>query len=560
MKKLFAVLKKWNPQLIVTLVAILALAPMAFKPTNNFEISKNLEIFTTLYKELNTYYVDELEPNEVMRNGIDAMLGQLDPYTNFISEAEMEGYKMQTTGKYGGIGALIRNANDKIVVAEPYKDYPADRAGLKAGDEVLQVDGQTITGKSVDDISKVLKGAPGTSVIIKVKRMQADASYKEITVTLTREEIKIKNVPYYGMINNNIAYIKLLHFTENAGKDVADALESLKKTHDVKGVVFDLRGNPGGLLNEAVNVSNVFIDKNEEIVSTRGKNEDWDKVFKTLNQPVDTKLPLVVLTSRGSASASEIVSGSIQDLDRGVIVGQKTYGKGLVQTTRDLSYNTKLKLTTAKYYIPSGRCIQSLDYSHRNDDGSVGTVPDSLKTEFKTKNGRSVWDGGGIDPDVLVEHHDLSNIALSLLSKNLIFDYATLFSSQNTTMPSAKDFTVNEATFDAFVAYLKYKDYDYQTESEKALDELKKNAEKEKYFDALSADYDEMKALLAHDKEQDLYTFKEEIMDLLTREIVGRFYYQEGIIEASFKSDKDILRALELFNNPAEYSALLLPQ
>lgn len=560
MKKFLAVLKKGKTQLIVSIIALLAFAPLAFIPTNHFEISKNLEIFTSLYKELNTYYVDELEPNEVMRNGIDAMLGQLDPYTNFISEAEMEGYKMQTTGKYGGIGARIRNANDKIIVDEPYKDYPADKAGLMAGDEVLEVDGESIAGKSVEDISKVLKGAPGTSVDLKVKRLQADGSTKEIVVTLTREEIKIKNVPYFGMIDNDIAYIKLLHFTDNAGKEVADALESLQKTHEVKGVVFDLRGNPGGLLTEAVNVSNVFIDKNEEIVSTRGKNQNWDKVFKTLNQPVDTKLPLVVLTSRGSASASEIVSGSIQDLDRGVIVGQKTYGKGLVQTTRDLSYNTKLKLTTAKYYIPSGRCIQLLDYSHRNEDSSVGAVPDSLKSEFKTKNGRAVWDGGGVDPDVLVEHNDLSKITISLLSKNLVFDFATLYRIQNPTIVSAKDFKVSDAIFDSFVAFLKDKDYDYKTESEKALDALKEKAEKEKYFDALSADYDQMKALLAHDKEQDLYTFKEEIMEMLTREIVGRYYYQEGVVEASFKSDKDVQRALELFSNPAEYASLLQPQ
>ena len=339
---------------------------------NYFEMSKNLDIFTTLYKEVNTYYVDDIEPSKFMRTGIDAMLESLDPYTNYISEAETEDYRFQVTGQYGGIGATIGMRENEIMITEPYESFPAQKEDLRPGDILLEIDGKSMKGKTTSDVSKLLKGQPKTKVKLKIKREGTGELVKEIT----REEIHVKNVPYFGMINENIGYIKLTGFTNDAGKEVKDALTELKKNDKLTSVILDVRGNPGGLLHESVNVVNVFVSKGQEVVSTKGKAKEWDKSYHTLGQVVDAEIPLVVLTSRSSASASEIVSGTIQDLDRGVIIGQRTFGKGLVQSTRPLTYNSQLKVTTAKYYIPSGRCIQALDYSHRNEDGSVGSVPD----------------------------------------------------------------------------------------------------------------------------------------------------------------------------------------
>jgi carboxyl-terminal processing protease len=551
---------KWFRRMAALIaVPALAISFFAFTPNNNFfEISKNLDVFATLYKELNTYYVDDVEPATLIRSGIDAMLESLDPYTNFISEDEIEDYRLQTTGKYGGIGAFIRKVDDYIVVSEPYEGYPAFKAGLMGGDKIVTIDGQSVKGKSSDDVSKLLKGQAGTSVNLLVKRPMADGSEKDMTIALTREEIKLLNVPYFGMINNEVGYIQLANFTENAGKEVRDAMEKLKTENpNMKALVFDVRGNPGGLLNEAVNVSNVFIDKGKEIVSTKGKVKEWDKVFKSLNPPVDAQIPLVVLTNKGSASASEIVSGSIQDLDRGVIVGQKTFGKGLVQTTRPLSYNTKLKVTTAKYYIPSGRCIQAINYAEKDDDGSVKRIPDSLKVAFKTTNGRTVYDGGGVDPDITVESQKLSAITVSLLNKNHIFNYATLFRTKNDKIAPAKEFHMAEAQYADFVNYLKDKEYDYKTQTENAFEEFKKTAEGEKYLDAINAELEKVKTNMQHDKEKDLVKFKDEIQEILEEEIISRYYYSKGRTEAAFDNDKDILEALKVLNDNKKYTEIL---
>lgn len=547
-------------------VAVLVL-PVVFmavvastSPNNYFEISKNLDVFATLYKELNTYYVDDIEPATLIRSGIDAMLQTLDPYTNFISEDEMEDYRLQTTGKYGGIGAYIRKVDDFVVVSEPYENYPAFKAGLMGGDIITEIEGQSVKGKNSDDVSKLLKGQAGTAVSIKISRPQADGQQKEMIISLTREEIKLLNVPFSGMINDEIGYIRLANFTENAGKEVREALEALKQENaGIKGVVFDVRGNPGGLLNEAVNVSNVFVEKGKEIVSTKGKVKEWDKVFRSLNPSVDPLIPLVVLTSRGSASASEIVAGAIQDLDRGVVVGQKTFGKGLVQTTRPLSYNTKLKVTTAKYYVPSGRCIQAINYAEKDDDGSVKRIADSLKTEFKTLNGRIVYDGGGIDPDIVVEPDKLSAIAVSLLTKNHIFNYATQYRVKNASIPAAKIFSLSEADYQNFITYLKNKEYDYTTETEEMLEDFKKIAEEEKYYDAVKKDFEALAANVKHDKEKDLLKFKDEIKQLLEDEIVIRYYYSKGRTELSFRYDKDIQEALKVLNNKTIYYQTLQP-
>lgn len=540
-------------------LVLLFIGLVAFVPnTNFFEISKNLDVFATLYKELNTYYVDDVEPSKLMRTGIDAMLNSLDPYTNFISEDEIEDYRLQTTGKYGGIGALIRKVDDYIVISEPYENYPAHKAGLLGGDKIIAVDGVNVKGKSSDDVSKMLKGQAGTTVSVLIRRPMANGSEKEFTVTLTREEIKLLNVPYYGMINDDIGYIKLANFTENAGKEVRDALTWLKENRpNIKGVILDVRGNPGGLLNEAVNVANVFIDKGKEIVSTKGKVKEWDKTFRSLNPAVDAQIALVVLINKGSASASEIVAGAVQDLDRGVIIGQKSFGKGLVQTTRPLSYNTKLKVTTAKYYIPSGRCIQAINYAEKDEDGSVKYIPDSLKTAFKTLNGRTVYDGGGIDPDVAVEPVKLSPITTSLLNKNHIFNYATLYRARNNSIPHPKTFHLSNAEYQDFVNWLKDKDYDYTTQTEETLEEFRKVAEKEKYFEAIKADFEKVKINVQHDKEKDLIKFREEIQEILEEEIISRYHFGKGRIEASFDNDREILEALRVLSDQGRYSGLL---
>ena len=546
-------LKKIKKPFVIAAIAIAAIVPLAFVGTDYFEVSKNLDIFSSLYKEVNTYYVDNVDPDKMMRTGINAMLESLDPYTNYISESDIENFKFQTTGRYGGIGAIIRKDGDYTVVSEPYQNFPAYKAGLQAGDIILEVDGQSTKGKTTDDVSKILKGAPGTTLKLLVQK--PDNSQE--TKTLTREEIQINSVPYYGMVNDSIAYIRLTQFTDHCGPDVAAALTDLEKKHKVCGLIFDLRGNPGGLLNEAVNVANVFVNKDQLVVSTKGKVKDWDNNYVALNDPIDTKIPLAILTNSGSASASEIVSGCVQDLDRGVIVGQRTFGKGLVQTTRPLSYGTELKVTTAHYFTPSGRCIQALDYAHRNADGSVGKIPDSLKTAFKTKDGRVVYDGGGISADVKTPIQELSDVSIALLTKDLIFNYATQYRQKHATLPAAKEFKMSDDDYNDFLSFIKGKNYSYTTSTEKELDSLKSLASKEKYYDALKTDFSDMQDKIEHDKDQDLVKNKEEIVELLEEEISSRYYYQSGRIENELQHDPDIAKAISVLGNPVEYSQIL---
>ncbi len=522
---------------------------------NYFEISKNLEIFSAVMKELNIYYVDEIKPGELTKKGMDSMLESLDPYTVYIPESMVEDHRMNTTGQYGGIGAVVRKKGDYVVITEPYENSPAQKAGLIAGDLIVEVAGQSTKGKSTDDVVKFLRGAPNTSVKMKVKR---EGEANEIEITLTREEIKIPNVPFYGMVDNEIGYIKLRGFTTNAGGDVQAALTDLKqKNPGMKGLVLDLRGNPGGLLREAINVVNVFVDKNQNVVSTKGKVNEWNKTYKTINAATDANVPLAVLVDRGSASASEIVAGTIQDLDRGVIIGQRSFGKGLVQTTRPLIYNCQLKLTTSKYYIPSGRCIQALDYSHRNSDGSVGSIPDSLRSKFKTKTGRIVYDGGGVYPDVSVKPRKYSNILRSLVINNHIFDYATIYKSKHPQITSARDFVFTDADYNDFITFLQGKSYEYKTESEKLLDQFKEIAEKEKYFSELSGEFDALYSKKKATKSNDLQKFKPEIMEFITEEIVSRYYFQKGRIEASFVTDAELKEAISILKDANRYKTIL---
>ncbi|HNR48967.1 MAG TPA: S41 family peptidase [Bacteroidia bacterium] len=545
--------KKIRWIIVVCLISTAGLSVYSFSE-DYFEISRNLDIFATMFRELNIYYVDDIKPGELMKKGMDSMLESLDPYTNYIPESEIEDYRFMTTGQYGGIGALIGQRNNEVIITDPYEGFPAQKADLRAGDVIIALDGKSIEGKKYDEISKLLKGQPKTPVKITVKR---EGEPNPIEKNLVREEIKISSVPYSGIVSDSIGYIRLTGFTENAGMEVKSALTTLEGKTKLKGVILDLRGNPGGLLNEAVNIVNIFVNKGSEVVSTKGKAKEWDKTYHALNNPVDTEIPVAVLVNSSSASASEIVSGSIQDFDRGIIIGQRTFGKGLVQTTRPLSYGAQLKVTTAKYYIPSGRCIQALDYSHRNEDGSVGKIPDSLITQFKTKSGRIVFDGGGVMPDYVTEIRMLSPITQSLITKYLIFDYATYYRINHPTIAPPKEFHLSDAEYNDFVKWLSGKDYDYTTKSEKLLDDFKTASEKEKYFSSAEKEYDMLKKKVAHDKVADLQKFKDEIKEVLENEIVSRYYFQNGQIEVSFNDDVEIKKAIEALNNKAVYDSIL---
>ncbi len=544
-------IKKYTLIIGLSLASILSLGFV----DNFFEISKNLDIFSSLYKELNIFYVDETDAGELMKTGIDAMLESLDPYTTYIPESEKEDFEFMTTGQYGGIGAIITKNGDWVYVSEPYEGFPADKAGLIAGDKFVKIAGESAKSKSTDDVSKVLKGEPNTAVKVLIER---EGIAKPFEVEIIREEIKLNSVPYYGLISDSIGYIKTRSFTRNISKELIDAYKNMNANNDLKGLVLDLRGNPGGLLNEAIRMANIFIDRGKEIVFTKGKIKDWDKSYKAKNEAIDTKIPLVVLINRRSASASEIVSGAVQDFDRGVLIGQRSFGKGLVQQTRKLSYNAQLKLTTAKYYIPSGRCIQALDYSNRDEDGSVGKVPDSLRTEFKTLvNQRSVFDGGGITPDITIEPEKFSNILRSLVSKRHIFNFANQYRRNNESIDDAKSFIVSDDVYNQFKQYLKDKEYEYETKTEKAIKKLEKDAEGEKYLSELQDQMELLSSKMEESKKNDIERFKSEICELLEIEIVKRYFYQKGQIEATIKYDEEIAKAIEVLDNIELYHAIL---
>lgn len=545
-------LKRFKAIIIIIPLAVASFFVSSYTD-NFFEISKNLDIFITLFKELNLYYVDETQPGKLMEEGINGMLESLDPYTTYIPESDIEDYRFMTTGQYGGIGALIRTKGDRVIVAEPYEGFPAQKAGLMAGDEILEINGKSTEGKSTNDVSSVLKGQPNTEVKVKIKRIGIDKPFDK---TILREEVQIKSVPYFGMLEPEIGYVNLSSFTDNCAKEVADAVTELK-TKGMKKLVLDLRGNPGGLLKEAVTLSNLFVDKGEQIVNTKGKVKDGCKNYVAMAQPMDTDMPIAVLVNSGSASASEIVAGVLQDLDRGVIIGQRTYGKGLVQMTRPLSYNAQLKLTTAKYYIPSGRCIQAVDYASRNEDGSVNKVPDSLMTLYHTKGGRPVFDGGGILPDVETEPMRLSDISFSLGTKMLLFDFATEFRHQNPTIAAATEFKVDDKLYSEFKEWLKDKEYDYTTESEELIKNLKKVAEEEKRFTPMQEEYEALEAKVSHNKTHDLENFSEELKDLLRAEIVSRYYFQKGRLQAMLDEDIDVAKAVSVLKDAPGYKKIL---
>jgi carboxyl-terminal processing protease len=536
---------------MVGFLGIRAVAP----GDNFFEISKNLEIFATLYKELNLYYVDETQPGDLMKTGIDAMLESLDPYTNYITESNIEDYRFMTTGQYGGIGSLIRSIDGDVYISEPYEGSPAQKSGLRAGDKILMIDGVDISDKDQEEISSLLKGQSGTGLKVTYERFDIINE-----VEITREEIKIPDVPYYGMLNNKVGYISLNSFTQTASKEVREAFVELKNDHGMEKLIFDLRGNGGGLLREAINIVNFFVPKGQEVVRTKGKISEWDRTHVALNEPLDLEMPLVILVDQGSASASEIVSGAIQDLDRGVVVGNTTFGKGLVQQTKDLQYNSKLKLTVAKYYIPSGRCIQKLDYSHKTDDGTVEEVPDSLLKKFETEAGRVVMDGRGIEPDIKVEDDELPHIILSLLTENLFFKYANDYSRNHESIADAADFDLTDEEYNEFVAYLEGKNYSYTTDTEKEFEKLVRIAKDEKYYGMSESAFEEMEKAISSKKNNDLQIFRENIEPILENEIVSRYYYQKGRIKNSLSDDAAVDTALSVLADSEKYRQILTPQ
>ena len=539
---------------IIGVLALIVVALSAYKPSEKyFEIAKNLDIFATLFQEVNKYYVDEVSPTDLMKTGIDAMLSKLDPYTNYIPEDRIEDYRTMTTGVYGGIGAVVSQRNGKIVIVMPNEGYPADKAGLQIGDEILAIDDISLKGKNMNGVSKLLKGQANTEVKLQVKRYGKE---EPITFNLKRERIKLKNVPYYGMVTEDIGLIQLTDFTQNASKEIKDAMVKLK-AEGAKKLILDLRGNPGGLLSEAINISNLFLPKGSEIVSTKGKIKEWNSVHKASNAPEDLEIPVAVLINNNSASASEIVSGSLQDYDRAVIVGQRSYGKGLVQATRSLSYNSKLKVTVAKYYIPSGRCIQELDYTNRKADGTVEKMADSLRVAFKTKNGRVVYDGQGVSPDIDVDLYNYAPITRSLIGKGLIFEYATKFRFEHNDIEDAKTFSLSDAEYDKFINWAKNKDYEYKTESEASLDALIASAKKDKKYKDLAPKLTALRGEIVSDKKADLNKFRNEIKEELELEIISRYYWEKGRMEASFDDNGEINAAIKVLNDPARYQKIL---
>ena len=547
-------MKKFKIYFVAVTISLSAWLSYGFAD-NYFEISKNLDIFSSLIKELNTYYVDETEPGELMKTAIDAMLKSLDPYTNYIPESKIEDYKFMTTGQYGGIGALIHKDSNLIVISEPYEGFPAQKTGIKAGDIILKVGDEEVEGKNTSEISEFLKGQPGTSIKITLQRPGQE---KLLEKEVVREKIKVKDVPYYGMLDQDVGYIKLSSFTQTAHQEFEKAFKELKENQGMKKLIFDLRDNGGGLLMQAVDIVNVVIPKGKKVVETRGKLEKWDAIYKTRNEALDKEIPLAILVNGKSASASEIVAGTLQDYDRAIIVGSQTFGKGLVQQTRPLSYNAQLKVTVAKYYIPSGRCIQKIDYSNKSENGIASSVPDSSIHLFNTViNHREVFDGKGIKPDLLTKKDKLGDLSKVLLRKQLIFDYATEYAQEHDSIENPKNFDFSDQDYKEFLAFIKQRNFKYTSQSERMLNNFKETAEKDRYYEKIEEEYLALENKLKEDHQYDLKKFKDEISLIIENEIVSRYYYQNGRIEQSLSEDPDVEAALASLKNEEQYKTIL---
>lgn len=543
--------KKRNILIVISFVLLTSLTIGFVR--NDFEIAKNLDIYATLLRQLNENYVDDINVTNLVEESIHAMLNKLDPYTVFYPESQMEELKLMTAGHYGGIGATILQTEDYVVISEPYEGTPAYKTGLQAGDKIVKVNNQDVKNKSVSDVSALLRGHPGTSVkldIIPYGRRSI------VSKNVVREEIKFPNVAYASKVGDDIGYIYLTQFMENASLDVKNAFLSLKE-EGIKALILDLRGNGGGLLHEAVNIVNLFVDKGELIVSTKGKLSDKNQFYYTQNEVLDANIPLVVLVDGFSASASEIVAGAIQDLDRGVVIGRRTFGKGLVQNVLPLSYNTNLKVTVSKYYIPSGRCIQKVDYSDRDSNGLSKSKIDSNAVAFKTKNGRTVYDYGGVEPDVVIKPETYSTILLAMLEKRIIFNYANEFKFNNNKIPPVENFVFTDQMYEDFLSYAVNQNIEYETYTERQIANLEQSVKDDKFSEAVNKEINQLKELVKKEKSKDLERYKKEIKELLYLEIVSRYYYQKGRLQASLQIDPEMIKAKDLLHNLHEYTALL---
>jgi carboxyl-terminal processing protease len=544
-------LKKFKKQLTVSAFALIVGITSFSFVDNYFEVSKNLEIFTAAYREVDRSYVDPIEPGKMIRTAIEAMFKSLDPYTNFYSESEIEDFRFMTTGKYGGIGAVIGTIDGKTVVIDPYEGFPANKAGLHPGDEIIEIDGTKVTGKDNDGISKLLKGSPKTKVVLTIQKFGSTTPEK---ITIEREEISLSPVTYQGMINAEVGYIQFESFTEGSAEKIKKAFTDLK-SKGMKKLILDLRNNGGGSLDEAVNIVGMFVPKNSLVVDTRGRRAEYSQKYFTRNQPIDTEIPLVVLVNENSASASEIVSGCIQDYDRGVVIGARTFGKGLVQTVRPLVYNTQMKVTTAKYYTPSGRCVQEIDYSN----GDHKKTDPTKRETFKTSKGRTVFGGGGVTPDVAVTSDSLHEISAALLEKNLFFLYAANFRRNEKSPTSAKSIHLTDQQFQDFVRFVESKNIDFKTETEKKLNALIASAKEDDYFERISSSIQELKKTIENEKKRDLLYFKKEIKEFLESEIAFHYFYQKGRVEQSWENDPTLQKGISMFNQMEEYQKIIQP-
>ena len=540
-------------KILVGFVAVICLGGSWSFVQDYFEISRQLDIFSSVYKEVNQFYVDDIKPGELLKKGISGMLKNLDPYTVYYPDAEIEDYRLKHTGgEYGGIGASSFRKGDSIVIADIFEGGPAAKAGLRIGDMLLEVNNRSLKNIDPDAVDELIKGQSGTSVRLKISRLS-----QEMDFNIKREEIKITNLPYYGMINDSVGYIKLDKFLQGCYDEMANAVKALKKDSNMKALVFDLRGNGGGLVDQTVEILNLFIDKNVLLVTQKGKISSANIKYVTNKEPLLGEIPMTILIDRNSASASEISAGNFQDLDRAVIIGQRSFGKGLVQQTRPLSFGTQFKVTIAKYTTNSGRCVQALNYASRHDDGSVDRVPDSLMKQFKTKNGRTVFDGSGVYPDRFIEPVNFSNITTSLMNKLLIFDYATVYRSKYDSIAAPQKFSLTDAEYDDFINFLENKEYSYNTITENVFAVLKTTTKEEKYYNHLKDELDQLGAKLKHNKNEDLFNFKKEIKQLLEKEIVARYYYNSGSFKFSFKHDDIIADALKVMADKSLYNMIL---
>ncbi|MDR3286915.1 MAG: S41 family peptidase [Prevotellaceae bacterium] len=546
--------KKIKNIIVSTIIVAACASFIAASSSDNFKIVKNLDIFFSVFRELNLLYVDDIDAEKIVKSGIDGMLSELDPYTTYLPEEDTEEFDLATTGEYSGIGAIIGAKNNYVQIVETYKDFPADKAGLVAGDLILSIDNNSLQGKTTSEASNMLKGEQGTTLIAQVVKIRTSDT---TTVKLTREKVHISGIVHAGIVRDSVGYIALSAFTQNCQKDFKNVLRDLEKTKQMKSLIIDLRGNTGGLLDAAVDIVGMFVKKGTEVVYSRGRIKDFDYSYKTKEEPIQLNIPVVVLVNSGSASSSEIVAGALQDLERAVILGTRTYGKGLVQTVRPVGYNARIKLTTAKYYIPSGRCIQAHNFSERNEDGSVATIPDSLKKEFITSNGRKVYDGGGVMPDVEIKSDEYSDIAISLVIRSLISDYAIQYFAKHEQIAEPENFKITDADYLDFIKFLSDKEYDYQTKAESLAEKLSEEIKNKKYADNIQTQTETLITRITHDKLKDLQTYKQEILQLINEEISSKYYYQQGRIRTMLTDDKQLNKAIDILLNKNKYNEIL---